>query len=160
MILPVSENKVSLLPPFTSSMAHFERFSVIVVDDDPVTNYLTSAVLRESALFSSPLVFSNAQEALHHISHHCLELKSHPLPHLLLIDINMPDLDGFEFVESLQGVCSDILLQMVVCVLSTSSHCRDLARSKDLGLDCFINKPLDSSNLDFLLTLLQNRVLG
>jgi CheY-like chemotaxis protein len=141
-------------------MPFSERFSAIVVDDDPVTNYLTCAVLRESDQFSPPLVFSNAREALHHIAHHCLELKSHPLPHLLLIDINMPDLDGFEFVEGLREVCSDILLQTVVCVLSTSSHARDRARARELGLDCFLSKPLNSTNLDTLVTLLQNRVVN
>ena len=141
-------------------MASRERFSSIVVDDDQVTNYLTCAVLLESGQFDPPSVFANATDALQHLRHHCLELKSHPLPHLLLLDINMPDMDGFEFVEALQAVCSDILQQTVVCVLSTSSHTRDVARALALGLDCYRNKPLRATDLDVLLALLQNRVVG
>src|SRR4051794_24312881 len=98
---------MSLQPPFNT----------ILIDDDIVTNFINQDVLEKSNLFDQINVFSCAEEAFNYINHHCFELKSQPLPHLLFIDINMPNITGFEFIARTKEVCPDLLDQTVVCIL-------------------------------------------
>lgn len=63
------------------------------------------------------------------------------LPRMLLVDINMPSLNGIDFIRLLRK--TDQLATLPVVVLSSSSRERDLRECRDLGVTAFLNKPLD-----------------
>jgi CheY-like chemotaxis protein len=150
-------NVVDLFPPSrTLLMSSQPRFNVILIDDDGVTNFINQDFLENSNLFDRITVFSDADEAFNYINHHCVELKSEPLPHVLFIDINMPNIDGLEFISKTKDVCPDLLDQTVVCILSTSHHSRDLEKAKELGVNYIFEKPLKQAYLDRIAELLNN----
>lgn len=139
-------------------MTALKRFKAMLVDDDEVTNYLNEAILVASAHFKSPLLFSDSLFALDFIQKIRSGLNDQPLPNLFLVDINMPNLDGFEFVEQLQEIHPKIMDEAVVCFLTTSNHSKDYRRAKALGIDFYIEKPLKMKDIKRLITQLNKRL--
>ena len=67
--------------------------------------------------------------------------KSSPRPDLVLLDLNMPKLDGREVLAEMQK--HDALRRMTVVMLTTSAEEEDVRRSYDLGVNSYITKPVD-----------------
>jgi CheY-like chemotaxis protein len=137
-------------------MTHSPLFSVLVIDDDPVTGFLTGAVLLESRQFDVPVVFSGAGKAFRYLLRECLELKRKPLPHLLLVDVSSGNGSGLDMVEALKDICPDAFDQMVVCGLVSPQHVP--SPTQNSPLDFYWPTPLNREDLEQLLCLLENRV--
>ncbi|MES2733062.1 MAG: response regulator [Bacteroidota bacterium] len=133
------------------------KYSALLIDDDSTCNYLNSSTVDESLAFKQPLVFTNPQMALEYLQQNCLETNQQPLPELILIDINMPELTGFEFVEKLKEMTVNLLDHTLLCFLSSSTSPKDKMRAKVLGVDCYYEKPLKAEHLEELLTRLKSR---
>jgi len=131
-------------------------FSVLVIDDNPVTGFLTGAVLLESRQFDVPVVFSEAEKALRYLLRECLELKRKPLPHLLLVDASSGNGSGLDMVEALKDICPDAFDQIVVCGLVSPQYVPSQAPHPPL--DFYWPTPLNREDLEQLLCFLENRV--
>ena len=72
----------------------------------------------------------------------------HEKPSLILLDINMPIMDGFEFLEEYSKLDSNLKASTVVVMLTTSLHPRDLERADTFpDLKAYINKPLTKEEI-------------
>lgn len=99
--------------------------NVLVVDDDDITAEMVERCLRKTDLQFRVHAAADGQEALD-----LLQGKPTPRlerPFLILLDLNMPRMNGFEFLERLRG--DRVLHDSVVFVLSTSDSDRDRARA-------------------------------
>lgn len=67
------------------------------------------------------------------------------LPDAIFLDLNMPIMDGFQFLKELRGRTA--LKAIPVIILSTSSHQDTIEATKELGADGFITKPSDYNQL-------------
>ena len=75
-----------------------------------------------------------------------LEQVRSQLPNLILLDVMMPDLDGFEVLAEIKG--DPELRRIPVVVLTTSQQEEDIVRSYELGCNSFISKPVDLSGFE------------
>ena len=131
-------------------------FSVLIIDDDPVTGFLTGAVLLESRQFDVPVIFSDARKAFRYLLHECLALKRKSLPHLLLLDVSSGNGSGLDMVEALKDICPEAFDQMVVCGLVSPQYVPSQAQNPPL--DFYWSTPLNREDLEQLLCFLENRV--
>lgn len=131
--------------------------TALLIDDDLVNNYLNTELLAGSGHFAPLIIFTDPTQAFEYLKTNCLELKTHPLPNLFLIDINMPIMDGFELIRQIHHLCPDIFDRTVVCILTTSTHEKDVKQAKELNVEHFFQKPLTSSHVDTLLKLLAQK---
>jgi CheY-like chemotaxis protein len=134
------------------------KYSALLVDDDASCNFLTSTVVIESDYFETPIVFSNPKLALDYIQQNYLLSSLPAFPQLILVDINMPQLDGFEFVQELKQMCPQLMDKTILCFLSSSTNTKDKLRAKGLEVECFYTKPLDNKHLNQLLACLHDRL--
>jgi len=112
------------------------EYTILIVDDLPENIYAFEAVLsEENYILLSAL---NGQKAL------SLALKYHP--HLILLDVQMPDIDGFEVAEILKKteVTKDI---PVVFITAISKDVQYINRGYELGAENYIFKPIDPDML-------------
>ncbi|MEM8772580.1 MAG: response regulator [Pseudomonadota bacterium] len=111
---------------------------VILIDDDEVDNETHARVLKKSGVVKNVRVFQYAEQALEY-----LRENDDAKADLILLDINMPRMNGFEFLTayaSLGAMKSD---RPVVIMLTTSSHPGDRALAENTpGLTDFLQKPL------------------
>lgn len=114
---------------------------ILLVDDDDVTNMLHRRVIERSGRAKVIEVATDGQEALEILR---ADLTAgHPLPELIFLDINMPGMGGFEFLEHYAHLQIDPDAQLIIVMLSTSLLRADHARAEaDPNVHSFCDKPL------------------
>jgi len=117
----------------------------LLVDDDPLNNYLSKVVLEMSLGAVEIKDFVNPELALNYIEH---EFEYKPLEEktILFLDINMPTLSGWEFLDKFNKLEEAIKNQFSIYMLSSSIDPSDIQRVKlNPYLIDFIEKPLDKT---------------
>ncbi|MBG8556306.1 response regulator [Hymenobacter guriensis] len=121
--------------------------SVLLVDDDPTTNYLNRKLLTKMGITAEVLVALNGQEALAAVHNHCQE-ESPTCPELIFLDVNMPLMNGFEFLDAYRELPPAQQCATVVVMLTTSLHPRDVERAQVLPVSGFLTKPLTADKVN------------
>ena len=119
---------------------------VLLVDDDGVTNFINHRLIKKLNLTTCIQSSMNGNEALRYIKDFSSQNDQH-CPELILLDINMPVLDGFEFLEEFEKLELKNRDKVKIIVLTTSTHQKDvmkIARDAKIG---YINKPLTEEKL-------------
>ncbi len=128
--------------------------SVLLVDDDYATNFLHQLIIEEMNITSDVIVKENGHEALKFIKQHCFvgdSLNQGACPDLILLDINMPVMNGFEFLEALKKLDHEILIHSKVVMLSSSDNGQDMSAAQRLGVKGYVNKPLTEEKVNSML---------
>lgn len=113
---------------------------ILLVDDSAADAYLTKLALSEALPESHVRVAEDGEQALRYLA----EAKRSPLeediqPDLILLDLNMPRLDGFSLLTHLKSLPE--YQSIPVIVLTTSSWSRDVERAYQLGALKYFTKP-------------------
>lgn len=122
---------------------------ILVVDDDDITNFLTQRILSRIKPSAQIIVANNGEEALRII--YSVVKKDHRCPDLILLDVNMPVMNGIEFLTSFSS--TELRKSCRIVVVTTSSNKSDFAALKQYGIDEIISKPVTQSRMEEVLTL-------
>ena len=119
--------------------------NIWLIDDDDITNMLHQFFLEEYFPDASIVVFSQAELALKAIS------LNEPLPDYIFLDINMPVMDGWEFMDELSKMTITNLSDLNIYILTSSLDPSDFSKA-DLSplIQGFISKPLEIEKVEFL----------
>src|SRR5258706_12697107 len=119
---------------------------VLVIDDDDPSNFFTQMVLEESGYTRDIKIVHSGKEALEYLR----ATKDHSFVHpdLIFLDINMPGMNGWEFIEEYKKLDDELRCKAVVVMLTTSDNPDDKDKAKNLGiLGDFKTKPLTKEML-------------
>ncbi len=122
--------------------------SILLVDDDQATNFINTMLIEDMGIAKELLIALNGQEALEIISKRCL---GGTCPDLILLDINMPVMNGFEFLEAYKNLGFAGSKSVVIVMLTTSLNTNDLAKVPGTNTSRFLNKPLTEEALNDIL---------
>jgi CheY-like chemotaxis protein len=123
---------------------------ILLIDDDPISNDITGELLRR-LYFTDQIKYAlSGTEGLEFIEEFHREKGT--FPELILIDINMPGMDGFQFVEKLNSLPISKDDQFKISALTSSSNPEDMEMMAKLGVDHYIVKPLNSNKVKELLS--------
>lgn len=124
---------------------------VLLVDDDTTTNFLNTSLLTRLSVAERILVALNGEQALQELKTHCVP-PSPTCPVLILLDVNMPVMNGIEFLEAYQQLPLAEQRAIVIVMLTSSLHPRDVQRVDRLDVAAgFLNKPLTREKVEELL---------
>ena len=133
-------------------------YNVMLVDDDYVTNVINSSIFEEMEEIIQVSCFTDPAMALNYVCNRCFYgTSSRPLeslPDLLLVDIKMVPIDGFDFLTELKRCAGSYFDRMCVSLLTTSENPRDRFKSLDLCLYNYLTKPLTREKAQWLLNQL------
>lgn len=125
------------------------RLRVLLVDDDPTTNFLNKLLLTRLGVSEPVLLAANGEEALCLLAQQSAEPATRP--NLILLDMNMPVLNGLAFLEAYTQLPAAVQEAIVIVMLTTSLHPTDLAKAQQLPIAGFLNKPLTAEKVADLL---------
>lgn len=113
---------------------------IVLVDDEHVSIFITKKIVEREELADEIHAFELPEEALRYVQE---SLPNH-VPDVILLDLNMPGLSGWAFLEALQPYEAQLLGQCFVYVLTSSLDPIDTIRASEFPLvSGLIHKPLD-----------------
>lgn len=119
-----------------------EKIKLLLVEDNPADVVLTQESLEETKILHELHVVKDGVEAMDFLNHRG-EFPESPRPDLILLDLNLPRMDGREV---LAAVKADPDLKRIPVVILTSSQAEeDVLRSYDLHANAYVTKPVDLS---------------
>lgn len=120
--------------------------SILVVDDDFASNYLTRAILEDMDIAENVHTATNGEEALKFIKQQCQDIQQF-CPELILLDVNMPVMNGFEFMEQFNNMKGLKNTNTTVVMLTSSNSERDTQKAIEYKVACYLEKPLNEDSL-------------
>jgi CheY-like chemotaxis protein len=123
------------------------RRPILVVEDNPIDQELISLAFKRAATESPVITVSDGREALSFLKGDGSgeKTRASEFPAVIILDLDMPGMDGFEFLRRLKAEAS--LARIPVVVLTTSRFDQDLSRSYALGASSCFTKPGDFEQL-------------
>lgn len=120
---------------------------ILMADDDPEDVMLAEDAMEEARLGNRFYSVGDGEELLDYLHRRgkYIDPKDSPRPGLILLDLNMPRMNGFEALEEIKK--DPGLRTIPVVVLTTSRTEEDVYRSYDLGVNSFISKPVTFEGL-------------
>ncbi|MCI5055561.1 MAG: response regulator [Flavobacteriales bacterium] len=126
--------------------------SILLVDDNPATNNFNRLLLMKFGFCSKIEISENGQEALKYLQ----SLSEDEYPNLIFLDLNMPIMNGREFLESFEKEMSSGFDKIKVVLLSTSTDVDDVNLAQQFSnVVSFMLKPLNKASIDSLWTQLK-----
>ena len=119
--------------------------NVLVVDDDQIFNFLSTKTLQKMGVAKEIHTALNGKEAIDLFNNYYQGTVS--APDIILLDLNMPVMDGFGFLEAFKKLIIPRKENIRIIVVSSSQDPRDIQRAKELGASQYISKPLTEHNL-------------
>ncbi|GAA4040927.1 hypothetical protein GCM10022409_28640 [Hymenobacter glaciei] len=122
---------------------------IVLVDDNETTSFLNNRLLGRLAVANQVSTFSRADEAFEQLWGE--QAEANAAPDLVFVDLKMPGVSGFEFLELYNALPQPVQEQTVMAVLTTSMHGADTARVAQYPNVEYLTKPLTEEKMRKLL---------
>lgn len=131
---------------------------IMLIDDDRATTVYNEIIIEEHGAAQTVMIYNSPEEALIYLTTPFTEEKINP--DLILLDINMPRMDGWEFIDAYSQVKEGGIADKTIVMLSTTADKReyDMAEANDF-LKGIKSKPLTFETLDEILDIHFNNSL-
>ncbi|NNG11133.1 MAG: response regulator [Arenibacter sp.] len=123
---------------------------ICIVDDDDIYRFTIERTLESLELATKTMTFSDGEQAINFISDHLNE--DAELPDIIFLDIDMPVMDGFQFMEEYEKIKSNVAKDMTIYMVSSSLDPVDIDSAKKISsISDYIVKPISSDRLKSIL---------
>ena len=123
-------------------MAERHEIAILIVEDDPGHARLIEKNLKRSNITNAITAVSDGQQALDYLfGEGAFAGQTLPAQLLVLLDLNMPVLDGYQVLERMKA--DERTKRIPVIVLTTTDDQREVARCYELGCNVYVTKPVD-----------------
>ena len=120
---------------------------ILLIDDNEMDNIYHQVILQRAGFAGEVLIFESGAEALRYL--HRADMAR---PSLILLDINMPGMDGFEFAEQATPLLADKPSTTIMMLTSSASEHDRLRASGIAIIKGFLTKPLTEATVSPILT--------
>jgi two-component system, chemotaxis family, chemotaxis protein CheY len=128
-----------------------QNLNIFLVDDDHIYQFTAKKTLESMGLPGQVSIFTDGEQAIKYIKEHISQPEA--MPDVIFLDINMPVMDGWQFVEEYQKL--SLPKKVALYMVSSSVDETDMKRSKEYHvIDDYIIKPVGRSRFEQLLSFL------
>jgi CheY-like chemotaxis protein len=112
-----------------------------IIDDDPMSSFYIKRLAELGELAHIITIYNTAQGAINYLLHHRKTVEH--LPDIILLDIYMPEVDGWEFLNQLKQIEDQLMKKAAIYIISSSNHPRDLSRAETFpDVRAYFQKPV------------------
>ena len=130
---------------------------VLLIDDDKAVNFFNRHVVIKHTAFQHIMTVQSGQEGLTYLSK--VSNGEATKPDIIFLDINMPAMNGWEFLDEYEAMSTDFRKDIKVIILSSSSNPEHVNKTiQNYKVIDFINKPLSFDILDHVLKVYNSTV--
>lgn len=138
MVVYFGRNLVSVM---TSKIAN-----LWIIDDDPMTSFYIKRLAELGELAHIITIYDKARGAVEYLLHH--KQSAAHLPDIILLDIYMPDMDGWTFIKEFGQIKNQLIKDSKIIVISSSNHRHDIDRAESLShVKAYLQKPITLEGL-------------
>jgi CheY-like chemotaxis protein len=123
--------------------------NVLLIDDDHICNFLMSKYLERIGLTKPAQFASNGRQGIELLMN--LIISGSVMPDLIFLDIRMPIMDGFGFLEAFGNLSFPEKKNIKIVMVSSSNDVTDINRAKKMGITDYLVKPVSESILKIIL---------
>jgi CheY-like chemotaxis protein len=130
---------------------NLEYINVLIVDDDEINNFIAAKLIKKVNNNSSVQTSLNGLEGINYIK--SLLNDQDKMPDVIFLDINMPIMNGWEFLDEYENIKASLSKETSIYMLSSSVYNDDIKKSETYSsVKRFISKPLTLEKLENLIT--------
>jgi len=123
-------------------MSSVQEVTILLVEDDPGHARLIEKNLRRSNITNDIVTVTDGQQVLDYLfGKGEYAGGEHASPLLVLLDLNLPVLDGYQVLQRMKA--DDRTKRIPVVILTTTDDAREVSRCYDLGCNVYVTKPVD-----------------
>lgn len=119
--------------------------NILLVDDDAIFNYLNTKLIQHIGVAGEIHTALNGEEAIRLINEYFQG--SRATPDVILLDLNMPIMDGFGFIDAFRKLPIPGIGKVKIVIVTSSSNPKDMARAKEMGITTYLTKPVLEEDL-------------
>ena len=118
---------------------------ILLVDDDIATNFINKKIIQKANIVENVQVVSNGKEAIEYLCNRGkFESNNNtPKPELILLDINMPVMDGYEATRKIRAMADQAKAGVYIIALTASVSNSTYSKIKEIGIDDYLHKPFN-----------------
>jgi CheY-like chemotaxis protein len=121
--------------------------NVLLVDDDAICNLISRKMLEYAGMATEIHTAANGREAIDYFNH----TVDNSLPDMVLLDLNMPVMDGFGFLEAFRKLTRTSLNKIKIVIVTSSEDSKDLQKARSMGVNYYLTKPITVDKLNTVL---------
>lgn len=121
-----------------------------IIDDDPILIYGVKRLMAEIDFCESLIIYQNGQDAIDGLN--AISANGEKFPSVILLDLNMPIMNGWEFLEEFVKISNHNREKTIIYIISSSVDPRELERIKNYQVvNNYILKPISKEDLESVL---------
>ncbi len=133
-----------------------KSFIICIIDDDDIYQFTVLRAIETHELAKKSLVFSDGEMAIKYLINNAHNKDN--LPDIIFLDINMPIMDGWQFLDEYKLLKSKIEKKIIIYLVSSSLNKVDLNRAKNIiEVSDYLVKPVKSDKLKSLIENLEKK---
>ncbi len=130
-------------------MKQATTLKVMLIDDDPISNFLSSMAIKKSMMDLPIIEFQESEHALDYLFDN--RTQHDKLPSIILLDLNMPGMDGWQFLEGYKQIKHHFPTEPRLVILTTSEYIEDYEKSKQYHfVNSYLIKPITVDKMNTL----------
>ena len=119
----------------------------MLIDDDEATNFFNEMVIKQSGMVENVTCLQSGQEGLDYLTSDNKD--ANPTPDLIFLDINMPGMNGWEFLDNYKLIHAEHQSKQIIIMLTTSLNPEDEKRASNIEeITTYKHKPLSKEVIE------------
>ena len=120
-----------------------------IIDDDSIYVNLVKKIIETKKLCDNLLIFNNGKDGIDYFESILQNLEHNDIPEIILLDINMPVMDGWEFIERFTKIQNKFKKRITLYVVSSSINATEIEKAKSLSsVENYLVKPVNIDELE------------